>query len=667
MVKADRAKPLLIAQTSLIQMASRAMMQWLAAFQIACLNVCAAAVHIGDGGLDPAAFGNTERQTVDIELMHAREWHVFNAVKEAVRTDYIKDLVEENETVKSQYVDQPEPSKEKQELLTVKSKYLRQTVLKIDCAEYQYLHVLYDRDTCKKVIKSDYMDQPFMHKMHTVFLDDHNILELTAGGKDSALYDLLGEQILCIPHFQQVEWHRGDITAQQVTKKLKRKIRKAKAPAVQFDPARHRGLNGHCTYSCLAYLVWKAQSLQAASRMRLVISKAWQEESQEELLQCMADSEQCDAVGYIQGFVEQGWGGLPEVHQFCRIYSASVCVWRKDGSLIARLGASEDPLLGHLQFHDKHYCVLKGKDIDEASIYSAGDVWNLRGGGRHDSRSPKSTRTPIRLITREERLEAERQRMDTRPPLARRKRQSQDASGEKKMRTTDEEDDKEKAVEPTRPAPSSPKDPSDSPTLTLKKKAPRKVTDDDSKHKDKKDKKAKKQKELKEHSREATHTQDSDKNIQKEKKIKVEYMAADRFQDIHGVTKEQAFGGASSSAGPSGAQSHAATSSSSKGKYAEASGKNISLDDPFFICVVQSDEGRICALCGKWIDAAHLQSARHQKQLKRFLDYSEENCKIYAHSRTTWVKENMLKPERGGGSDVDNGGDSDDSEVEALT
>ena len=57
-------------------------------------------------------------------------------------------------------------------------------------------------------------------------------------------------------------------------------------------------------------------------------------------------------------------------------------------------------------------------------------------------------------------------------------------------------------------------------------------------------------------------------------------------------------------------------------------------------------DGRICVLCGKWLDRPHERSAKHEKQVAYVMDLDETNKAIYLKSCRTWVEENMMQ--RGG-------------------
>ena len=73
------------------------------------------------------------------------------------------------------------------------------------------------------------------------------------------------------------------------------------------------------------------------------------------------------------------------------------------------------------------------------------------------------------------------------------------------------------------------------------------------------------------------------------------------------------------------AQAQAPSSSSAAGqspsaqefRYKKAGFKDVGEDHPFYRCIVKTASGSICSLCGKWLDIAHMSSAKRLKNYER--------------------------------------------------
>ena len=133
---------------------------------------------------------------------------------------------------------------------------------------------------------------------------------------------------------------------------------------------------------------------------------------------------------YIEQFVTNGWGGIPELHQCARKHAVRFFIWDDDNRCLATIGASSASVIGHLKYSKEHYAVIADPKSDAFASRVSTWRYTRRGGAGNgsESRSPEDGKvgsSSVKLLSREERLkkerEAIRQLQDTRPPLPRKR------------------------------------------------------------------------------------------------------------------------------------------------------------------------------------------------------------------------------------------------------
>ena len=424
------------------------------------------------------------------------------------------------------------------------------------------------------------------------------------------LYWLWGEMAVLNPTPGQGQWRVQLMMEARRPCTMKLKHSKQRQNVI-MDPGQNAQLDGGCTYSCLAYIVWRDSSKRGADSMRRMLARRWQQPQFRAFLKKVSDWELCTPEQYVEKYVMMGWGGLPEILLCAVSQMTCITVVAADGTIIAEFG-TKYRTTSYLLFDKKHYCVVRAPPVMQGHRAMASQP--LRGGGKHDrpKSPPRQGYSPgLQLVSRDGTLRVEQPEEDTRPPLERRKRAAP---------KIEEEPDRAAPAPPDSPPP-----PKAMPTPSK----PRKGKKDTSR-------------------KEESKAQEEKQQQSSSSRKKIEYTADDRFQDIHGITKEEAFGKSSTKKEGT---SHTAASSSG----AAASDAQIPLvddEDPFKRCIVKVNGADVCALCGKWIDKYHLNSAKHKKNLKHYLDYDIPNQRIFARSCSIWVLENMTSTSRGGAAEA---------------
>ena len=447
------------------------------------------------------------------------------------------------------------------------------------------------------------------------------------------LYDLFGEQILVMPHFALKAWHRGDLTLQQVTRCMKKRVRKTSSQEVVYNPGDQPELDGHCAYACMAMICRKKGTLAAACQMRAVIKAAWMSPDQQSLLSLVAGAEGLTSADYIAAYVEAGWGGIPELYQCARIYGARFDVWNSKGQHIACVGSRHARVQGHLCYEQSHYAVIKDPQQD---VLSSGiPNWRFArrgGGGGSDSRSPTKgspTGGPIKLVSRTERIEKEREeelrRTDTRPPLARKRK---DPPADPPSRSS--------LSPPLRDAPEPPPEPK----MQRSEKSKQKVKVKDEK---KKSRREEAEKAVKVESKAMPY-----KRPLPEQKATEPSEAGSQGKELQKLGKETKMRAEDTTGSSASTRPGDALPSNTEPRTKKAANQEFGEDHPYYRCILKTATGSICSLCGKWLDSAHLASVKHRKNYESYLEYSEENRQIFARSCVTWALENMVQPARGG-------------------
>ena len=360
---------------------------------------------------------------------------------------------------------------------------------------------------------------------------------------------------------------------------------------------------------------------------------AWQDNDQQELLARVAQADGLTKEGYLAAYVDAGWGGIPELYQCARTYGVCFDIWNGQGQHIACVGSRHARVQGHLCYEQSHYAVIKNP---QEEVYSSGiPNWRFArrgGGGGSDSRSPTtgpSAGVPIKLVSRTERLEKEREeelrRTDTRPPLARKRK---DPPVDPPSRSS--------LSPPLRDAPEPPPEPK----MQRSEKSKQKAKAKDEK---KKSRREEAEKAVKVESKAMPH-----KRPLLEQKLEEPSVDGSQGKETQKTGKgtklraEVATGTAAST------RPGDALPSNTEPRTKKAANQEFSEDHPYYRCILKTATGSICSLCGKWLDSAHLASVKHRKNYESYLEYSEENRQIFARSCVTWALENMVQPARGG-------------------
>ena len=479
-------------------------------------------------------------------------------------------------------------------------------------------------------------------------------------------WEILGEKILVHPVVS-----RSTCQCVFEEKPLRRRLRKvsSKGNLVKFDPGLNPENEGHCLYASLKMGMNNRCDMKGIKHVRKMIFKAWLEDSQRPLLQAVSEAEGTDELGYLRDVVQKGWGGAPEIHQFSRSQGAKIRVWNICG-LVTYLEEGYTSVTIDLLYHDQHYMLLDSKKIFKCGFARAQKAKTddkLRGGGdrrssrRQDSRS-RSTR--IILISRAEK-EA-RERAD-RPPT--REVPLVQARGEERRRGDDRREEQK------RPSRSSRQQEAEEYERRQSRRLEKCSSDEATgsvgvSGKDKEEsyrgKERAEQGEKQEMGRKKAALRKDEmaqggikEEGEKEKKTKEELTKEyeDKLKRVHAarmkediLTKE----GKGKKKEDKRDRSLAKTAVGSKeepGRETEAT-KNISSNDRPDPSIVElyelkTDEGRVCILCGKWLDPQHERAAKHRKQVAYVLELDETNRRIYRNSCKTWVIEHLLQ--RGGG------------------
>ena len=423
-------------------------------------------------------------------------------------------------------------------------------------------------------------------------------------------WEILGRAIFIEEHFERVEYPLPSMFSSTASSM---RTRTRRICLIKYDPSESPQHEGHCLYAALKMGLNGACNLKGIYFIRGVIEKAWKDSSQSSLLSTLAGREGLDPESYLDQYVRQGWGGLPEIFQYMRKTKIGVRVWLANGTMAANIVDINCTAIIDLLYHAEHYQLLASGKVEKYWLGNAKHMVRphaCRGGG--DRRSRLRSRSPrIILISREERLAKERREERRRREDEERKAERARADKEEKRQrygTCEEEltggqelrkekmkrEDEGERKNPTASSSRRGRASCEAPTRD----APPPPPDSEVK----------------------AETQDKEKR-KKEGKAKKE--------------KEQT------------AESSAQRKEGGKENRKSAADEDKERPDPSIIQLYELKvaEGRICILCGKWLDRPHENSVRHRKNVAYVLELDSVNQGLYRRSCTTWVEENMLKRE----------------------
>ena len=359
----------------------------------------------------------------------------------------------------------------------------------------------------------------------------------------------------------------------RVTKKLK-KCKKNQS-VLAFDPSSSGCYEGHCLYASLVAAQYGKCTMRRMVMIRKIIAKAWGCPTQSRWLKELSETEGKTEQEYVADFVHSGWGGVPEIAQFARIFQVTVRIWGRRFEKLDEITVENATKVVNLYYARQHYCLMK-EDIGEclnvrhAKTGVTGWTSSFRGGGRRSEASNSRSRSRPRLVlrSRDEVLAREQEPAREAPEYEQYEKDHEKRKEEKKERKKQRELAKQRQQEADKEDPPSQKSTGAAGSTSTKK------TD-----------------------------------MGKMKKPKTEVVEQDT-STASGSTSTRKQKPATS--GEVGAGQGGSTASQ-----AEPITEEEGLDGEF-LYVIRKGKARLCALCGKWMDGYHETSKKHKSQLERY-------------------------------------------------
>ena len=439
---------------------------------------------------------------------------------------------------------------------------------------------------------------------------------------------------------------------------------------MKFDPGQNPANEGHCLYAALKMGMNNRCSMDGIKYVLKIILQAWLEDSQRPLLQAVSEAEGLDVAGYLSSFVQDGWGGTPEIHQFSRGQGARIRVWNIKGHITHQEEVFSSMIID-LLYHDQHYMLLDSKKIFAYGLAREQKVMpedNLRGGADRRTSRRKDSRSRSRRIILISRAEKEAKERAERPPT--RDVPLVQSRGEKRRRSDDRKEEPHRSSRSSRQQEA--EDYERRKSRRLEKLSSDEVTRSvrttgksqggalQRKSEGRTRRKVRRWEERKTPSGRMSWPKGAQRRKEKrEKKTKEELTKEyeEKLRKVHAsrmkedILKKEGKSKKKEEMRERTPDKKASGSKEEPIRETEAT-KNIpSADrpDPSIVelCELKTDEGRVCILCGKWLDPQHERAAKHRKQVAYVLELDETNRRIYRSSCKTWVMEHLLQ--RGGG------------------
>ena len=73
--------------------------------------------------------------------------------------------------------------------------------------------------------------------------------------------------------------------------------------------------------------------------------------------QWITEKEGISRQEYLKTYVDEGWGGIPELHQCARRYVARFYIWDYKNRCLACIGTPAAKTIGYLKYVNEHYSV----------------------------------------------------------------------------------------------------------------------------------------------------------------------------------------------------------------------------------------------------------------------------------------------------------------------